>query len=124
VHRFATCLLALIALSPFASRAEAPAHRPIVIGYVMDGATLPPIDARKLDAINFAFAHVDDTHGIVLRGDTATTAVVASVSVRFAPMRTSAMDTEAIPAARNSDCANVRRLGDPMRTCDSHIPAV
>lgn len=74
--RFATCLLALIALLPFVGNAETPAHRPIVIGYVMDGETLPPIDARKLDAINFAFAHVNDAHEIFLRSDTATTALV------------------------------------------------
>ena len=77
MSRFATCLLALIALFPFAAghAAPPPAHRPIVIGYVMDGATLPAIDARKLDAINFAFAHVDEAHGIFLRGDTATDAL-------------------------------------------------
>ena len=46
MSRFATCLLALIALLPFAGHAESPsAHRPIVIGYVMDGATLPHIYA-------------------------------------------------------------------------------
>lgn len=75
MHRFALCLLALIALLRFVGNAETPAHRPIVIGYVMDGETLPPIDARKLDAINFAFAHVNDTHEIFLRSDTATTAL-------------------------------------------------
>jgi chitinase len=75
VPRFAIFLLSLLLLLPWASRAETPAHRPIVIGYVMDGATLPPIDARKLDAINFAFAHVNEHHGIFLRGDTATTAL-------------------------------------------------
>jgi chitinase len=75
VPRFATCLLALIALLPFTGNAETPVHRPIVIGYVMDGETLPPIDARKLDAINFAFAHVNEAHEIFLRGDTATPAL-------------------------------------------------
>ena len=75
--RFATCLLVLLALVPLACHAGTPAHRPIVIGYVMDGATLPPIDARKLDAINFAFAHVDPRHEIFLRGDTASTALAS-----------------------------------------------
>lgn len=75
MSRFATSLLALIALSPFASGAGTPPHRPIVIGYVMDGASLPAIDARKLDAINFAFAHVDEAHRIFLRGETATPAL-------------------------------------------------
>ena len=74
--RIATCLLILAALSFLPEgRAETPAHRPIVIGYVMDGATLPPIDARKLDAINFAFAHVNPQHEIHLRGDTAASAL-------------------------------------------------
>jgi len=80
--RFAACLLFLLALFPWAeSRAGSPA-RPVVIGYVMDGATLPAIDARKLDAINFAFAQVDAAHGIFLPGDTAPAALAGLAALK------------------------------------------
>jgi len=82
MHRMATCLMLLLALLPCAARSEAPAHRPIVIGYVMDGATLPAIDVRKLDAINFAFAHVNEAHEILLRSDTAPTALAGLVALK------------------------------------------
>ena len=65
-----------------AASSTPPAPRLKVIGYVMDGPQLPAISARKLDAINFAFALVDP-HGVVyLPGDTAPGALAGLVELR------------------------------------------
>jgi chitinase len=53
-----------------------------VIGYVMDGPTLPPISAEKLDAINFAFALVSPQGEIYLPGTTATGALAGLAALR------------------------------------------
>lgn len=53
-----------------------------VIGYVSDAATLPPISARKLDVINFAFAKVDPAHRVFLPGETAPRSLAALTALR------------------------------------------
>lgn len=78
--RFRPAAWLLLAALAWAALAAAPAaaddttgstpRRPI-IGYVMDGPSLPPISAGKLDAINFAFALVDPAGEIYLPGTTA-----------------------------------------------------
>jgi len=66
------CLLSSLAIPAVHARpGDESESRLQVIGYVMDGKTLPSIDARKLDVINFAFAHVDAAHAVFLPGDTA-----------------------------------------------------
>lgn len=74
----AACLLAAQA---HAAASDAPA-RLKVIGYVMDGPTLPPISARKLDAINFAFALVDPQGAVYLPGGTAPRSLAGLVALR------------------------------------------
>lgn len=67
--RAAVLAVGLIALSACTSTPPPPAApaRPIkLIGYVTNGKTLPPISARKLDVINFAFAVVDAQHRVHL----------------------------------------------------------
>jgi chitinase len=71
IHLLRPALLAtVLALSACASAPPAtPAaasHGLKLIGYVTNGATLPPISARKLDVINFAFAVVDAQHRVHL----------------------------------------------------------
>lgn len=56
-------LLSALAIPAFATDAT-PAPR--IVGYVTDGAALPTITPGKLDIINFAFAHVDAQHRVVL----------------------------------------------------------
>ncbi|AKC88267.1 hypothetical protein WQ53_07725 [Pseudoxanthomonas suwonensis] len=53
-----------------------------VIGYVMDGPTLPPISAHKLDAINFAFALVDPQGEVYLPGATAAASLAGLTALR------------------------------------------
>lgn len=53
-----------------------------VIGYVMDGETLPRISAEKLDVINFAFALVRPDNTIYLPGETATRSLAALTGLR------------------------------------------
>ena len=86
LFRFALSLAALLACaaataSPAAAEA-APPVRLKVIGYVMDGPQLPPISARKLDAINFAFALVDEQGEVYLPGDTAAASLAGLVALR------------------------------------------
>ncbi|KAF1686932.1 chitinase [Pseudoxanthomonas broegbernensis] len=71
-----------VAASAAAADAPAPASRLKVIGYVMDGPVLPPISARKLDAINFAFALVDPEGEVYLPGRTAAGALAGLVALR------------------------------------------
>lgn len=73
--------LAFTASAATATTPEAPA-RLKVIGYVMDGPTLPPISAPKLDAINFAFALVHPDGQVYLPGDTATDALAGLTALR------------------------------------------
>lgn len=73
IRRLLACLCLLsCATIAHARQQDDPAPRPQVIGYVMDGDALPSIDARKLDVVNFAFAHVNPSHEVHLPGDTAT----------------------------------------------------
>ncbi len=75
------CLFALATQGVCAGpRGDEPAFR--VIGYVSDAATLPPISARKLDVINFAFAKVNPAHEVFLPGDTAPRALAALTALR------------------------------------------
>jgi chitinase len=78
--------LAIAALLPTAtiagSTASADAARLKVIGYVMDGPTLPPISADKLDAINFAFALVDPAGEVYLPGATAAASLAGLTALR------------------------------------------
>lgn len=53
-----------------------------VIGYVTGGPQLPPITARKLDVINFAFAHVNPQHEVVLPDANAPANLAALVALR------------------------------------------
>lgn len=78
--RLLSCLVVLLAS---VAQAEEPlSRRPIVIGYVMDGPELPAIDARQLDAINFAFAHVGADHRMFLPGDTASASLAGLVALK------------------------------------------
>lgn len=83
--RLLCAALAIAALLPFASPA-APVPvghaRLKVIGYVMDGPTLPPISAGKLDAINFAFALVNPTGEVYLPGTTAAASLAGLTALR------------------------------------------
>jgi chitinase len=84
--RAASCFFLLLAVAcavaaPVASRDATP-PRLKVIGYVMDGPTLPPISATKLDAINFAFALVNPRGEIYLPGTTATGALAGLTALR------------------------------------------
>lgn len=58
-----------------------------VIGYVMDGETLPRISAEKLDVINFAFALVHPDNTIYLPGRSATRSLAALTGLRKANPR-------------------------------------
>ena len=70
------CFAALAAHSAFASpRGDEPSFH--VIGYVSDAGKLPPISARKLDVINFAFAKVNPQHEVFLPGSTAPRSLAA-----------------------------------------------
>ncbi|WP_372017272.1 glycoside hydrolase family 18 protein [Pseudoxanthomonas sp. 10H] len=87
--RFATRLLrgllALALLLPAAVPASPPgagAPRLKLVGYVMDGPTLPAISAGKLDAINFAFALVDPRGEVYLPGDTASASLAGLTALR------------------------------------------
>lgn len=79
-------VLSVLALPPTTRAAQsggdqgAPGQR--IIGYVMDGPTLPPISAHKLDAINFAFALVDPDNTVYLRGDHAAGSLAGLVALR------------------------------------------
>ena len=53
-----------------------------VVGYVSDAATLPPISARKLDVINFAFATVNPSHEVFLPSDNATRSLATLTALR------------------------------------------
>ena len=53
-----------------------------VIGYVSDGEKLPPISARKLDVINFAFAHVNPQHEVFLPRETAARSLAGLTALR------------------------------------------
>lgn len=53
-----------------------------IIGYVMDGQSLPRISAEKLDVINFAFALVHPDHTIYLPGETATGSLATLTRLR------------------------------------------
>ncbi len=53
-----------------------------IIGYVMDGETLPKISARKLDVINFAFAQVNPQHEVFLPKETAARSLDGLVALR------------------------------------------
>ncbi|UNK58703.1 glycoside hydrolase family 18 protein [Pseudoxanthomonas daejeonensis] len=53
-----------------------------VIGYVMDGPALPQVSARKLDAINFAFALVDAHGEVYLPGDTTSRSLAGLTALR------------------------------------------
>ena len=53
-----------------------------VIGYVSDGEKLPPISARKLDVINFAFAHVNPQHEVFLPRETAARSLTGLTALR------------------------------------------
>jgi len=83
-------LLALALLLAAAAHAAAPAgdaspHVPPrlkVIGYVMDGPVLPPISARKLDAVNFAFALVSPQGEAYLPHDTAQRSLAGLTALR------------------------------------------
>lgn len=56
----ALCAMTLCQLAVSAAAGE----RPRVVGYVANGETLPDIDPRKLDIINFAFTVVDPAHRV------------------------------------------------------------
>ena len=58
-----------------------------VIGYVMDGETLPRISAEKLDVINFAFALVHPDNTIYLPGESATRSLETLTGLRQANPR-------------------------------------
>lgn len=75
---FLMCLL----LPTLAVASESAAHQYRVIGYVMDGKTLPKISAEKLDVINFAFALVKPDNTLHLPGDTAAQSLSALVALR------------------------------------------
>lgn len=75
------CLAALAAHGASAGpRDDAPSFR--VIGYVSDARKLPPIGARKLDVINFAFARVNPQHEVFLPRDTAPRSLAALTALR------------------------------------------
>ncbi len=75
-----TFALLLFALA-FPALAATPAP-PRIVGYVVDGEALPPISAEKLDVVNFAFAHVDAQHRVVLDSPTATARLHELVALR------------------------------------------
>ena len=62
--------------------AQEAAHDYRVIGYVMDGPTLPKISADKLDVINFAFAQVNPAHEVFLPRETAAASLAGLVALR------------------------------------------
>ncbi|KRG72106.1 glycoside hydrolase family 18 protein [Pseudoxanthomonas dokdonensis] len=76
----------LLMLTPLLASADdtAASGRYQVIGYVVDDAQLPDIDARKLDVINFAFAKVDAGHAVFLPGDTASASLATLVALKQA----------------------------------------
>ena len=53
-----------------------------VIGYVSDARALPPVSARKLDVVNFAFARVNPEHEVFLPRDTAPASLAALTALR------------------------------------------
>lgn len=77
-------LLVLLGLSSNAVQAAGPdndaGYR--IIGYVADGPTLPPISAKKLDVINFAFAQVNPQHEVFLPNETAAKSLAGLVALR------------------------------------------
>ena len=54
------------AIAPASAAVPEAAPRMRIVGYVSDRDPLPAIDARKLDAVNFAFAHVNPRHDVFL----------------------------------------------------------
>lgn len=72
----------LLAMMPLATASPPSNEAYRVIGYVMDGETLPRISAKKLDVINFAFALVDDRNEIHLPGKTAAQSLSGLVALR------------------------------------------
>lgn len=75
------CFAALAAHDAFASpRNDEPSFH--VIGYVSDAKKLPPVSARKLDVINFAFAKVNPQHEVFLPGDTASNSLATLTGLR------------------------------------------
>lgn len=80
--RALACLAFLALGQAHASPVEDDGHRYRVIGYVSDARELPPISARKLDVINFAFAHVNEAHEVFLSGETAPASLAHLVKLR------------------------------------------
>jgi len=78
----AASLLMAGAVLARADEGATPPPRLKVIGYVMDGPALPPISARKLDAINFAFALVDPRGEVYLPTDTAARSLAGLTALR------------------------------------------
>src|SRR5882762_79565 len=62
--------IAIIVLAGCAASVPKPAAEPgyRLVGYVSGGKVFPRIDAEKLSAINYAFAHVDAQGDVVLHG--------------------------------------------------------
>lgn len=75
------CFAALANHNAFASsRDNEPSFR--IIGYVSDAKKLPPVSARKLDVINFAFAKVNPRHEVFLPGETASNSLATLTGLR------------------------------------------
>ncbi|MFC4762057.1 glycoside hydrolase family 18 protein [Dyella koreensis] len=77
-------VLAMLLSLPLAgvlAAADAPAPYRIV-GYVADASPLPPIDANKLDVINYAFGTLDDQGDIVLKSPVATASLATLTGLR------------------------------------------
>ncbi|WP_266171979.1 glycoside hydrolase family 18 protein [Dyella subtropica] len=53
-----------------------------IVGYVADASPLPPINAHKLDVINYAFGTIDDKGDIVLKSPVATSSLATLTALR------------------------------------------
>lgn len=78
----AALVLALMMPSAHAAETAKASASWRVIGYVMDGPTLPPINASKLDVINFAFAQVNPQHEVFLPQASAARSLNGLVALR------------------------------------------
>ncbi|WP_172461831.1 glycoside hydrolase family 18 protein [Dyella jiangningensis] len=76
------CLAMALAWSAMSAMAATPAAGYRIVGYVVDASPLPPVNAQKLDVINYAFAKLDPESNVVFPSPVADKTLAAFVALR------------------------------------------